>query len=239
MIAYAPLMDATARLGFGGSTRACVYSISGECRPTVLPSYRRKRKKVCKVDGCDRTNIKGHGLCVMHYMRRKRHGGTELRCNNRDSGFSIPGIGSWDSMRACASYFGQSDGSNWSSRSKQAGVSSEQYVIEMLRGRVQAAEQKLLKWKAGIDSQREKRGRARLELIRNATDPEVVVWGLYTPLRFCKHCGVVSGGIRATKDPQSLAREATAACGPCEQAKTEKGKPLEAPEETQERRAPG
>lgn len=31
----------------------------------------------CKVTSCERTDIKGHGYCVMHYQRFKTHGHTE------------------------------------------------------------------------------------------------------------------------------------------------------------------
>ena len=30
--------------------------------------------KTCKVNGCNRTDIHGHGLCLMHYRRNRRHG---------------------------------------------------------------------------------------------------------------------------------------------------------------------
>ena len=36
-------------------------------------------KRVCKVDGCERADIKAKGYCTKHWQRIKRNGDTELR----------------------------------------------------------------------------------------------------------------------------------------------------------------
>ena len=36
-------------------------------------------KRICKVNGCDRTDIKGRGMCHKHYQRWKRNGTPDLK----------------------------------------------------------------------------------------------------------------------------------------------------------------
>lgn len=48
--------------------------------------YSYNKTDVCTHEGCERTDIKGHGLCSMHYARMKRHGdqSVKLRAANGD-----------------------------------------------------------------------------------------------------------------------------------------------------------
>lgn len=42
-------------------------------------SAREARPAECSVDSCDRNDLKGRGLCPLHYNRWYRHGSTEKR----------------------------------------------------------------------------------------------------------------------------------------------------------------
>lgn len=57
-------------------------------------------KKTCSVEGCERTDIKGFGLCNKHYQRFKRNGTTELLIEYDGPMKDYPReYKSWDAMR--------------------------------------------------------------------------------------------------------------------------------------------
>lgn len=57
-------------------------------------------RKVCKVEGCERTDIKGYGYCNKHYQRWKRNGSTELLIEYGGPMRDYPReYHSWSSMR--------------------------------------------------------------------------------------------------------------------------------------------
>ena len=54
----------------------------------------------CKVNGCDRTDIKGYGMCHKHYQRWKRNGTTDLVIEYDGPRRQFPReYKTWDSMR--------------------------------------------------------------------------------------------------------------------------------------------
>jgi 5-methylcytosine-specific restriction endonuclease McrA len=92
----------------------------------------------------------------------------------------------------------------------------------MLRARVDAIERKLLRLRKSFDEARKAEEDARRaeedaqrEAFRRAIDPKVVVWGVFTPLRFCRHCGILRRGLTPTDQPQRLEERGRATCDPC------------------------
>lgn len=61
---------------------------------------KKSRKKRCKAKGCNRTDIKGFGLCTRCYQRFRRNGSTELLIEYGGPRKDYPReYKSWDSMR--------------------------------------------------------------------------------------------------------------------------------------------
>ena len=57
-------------------------------------------ERICKVKGCNRTDIKGYGMCHKHYQRWKRNGTTDLIIEYDGPRRQFPReYKTWDSMR--------------------------------------------------------------------------------------------------------------------------------------------
>jgi len=57
-------------------------------------------ERKCRVEGCDRTDIKGYGMCHKHYQRWKRNGTTDLVIEYDGPRKQFPReYKTWDSMR--------------------------------------------------------------------------------------------------------------------------------------------
>ena len=173
----------------------------------------KSSSKICSVEGCV-SKTSALGYCKKHYKRYAKHGTAEGE--GRLIACVIPGIGSWKSRNDCARHFGQWDCSNWTSYAKRDGLSYEHYVVLRLKDRVRQAATRLERWKRQKEAEEERRLEEEMRLRYLATDPDVLVWGRFTPLRFCKHCGERAGrGWPEESKQEQYDVKFNAVCGPC------------------------